>query len=345
MVGGTLRESAVVLVPQSFRNAKTYQVFIGQMLDFMAEDMAGVDPEHRPSPPRVDNFVARKTVGNFVDLATLATFHVSPMLLLALVGDIAYGSKAYLKELAEDLEARGVIEDASAIQQADDLLEAVASASQKTAQSLDTPPLSVEGLKETIRQTRESVAEIDPSVVLPKEDLDRLWERIRSTAKGEGVSPLAISGLIDTRDAGEARQGRHWVVVHRPCRQVPDKPPCPRSLPERAQRHQPRRILRLPVDGRPAIRERIVAELLHRTHYPHRGVHRHWRRRTNAARRRPLGGPYPQPTHTLDVIQARERHLLASTLLSQLRQMAHTDQAVLRPRFRRPGLKSVMRDQ
>ena len=131
VVGGTLRESAVFLVPQSFRNAKTYQVFIGQMLDFMAEDMAGVDPEHRPSPPRVDNFVARKTVGNFVDLATLATFHVSPMLLLALVGDIAYGSKAYLKELAEDLEARGVIDDASAVQQADDLLDAVASASQK----------------------------------------------------------------------------------------------------------------------------------------------------------------------------------------------------------------------
>ena len=196
VVGGTLRESATFLVPQSFRNAKTYQVFIGQMLDFMAEDMAGVDPEHRPSPPRVENFVARKTVGNFVDLATLATFHVSPMLLLALVGDIAYGSKAYLKELAEDLEARGVIEDAGAIQQADDLLDAVASASQKTAQSFDTPPLSVDGLKETIRQTRESVSEIDPSVVLPKEDLDRLWERIRSTAKGEGVSPLAISGLM-----------------------------------------------------------------------------------------------------------------------------------------------------
>ena len=196
VVGGTLRESAAILVPQSFRNAKTYQVFIGQMLDFMAEDMAGVDPEHRPGPPRVENFVARKTVGNFVDLATLATFHVSPMLLLALVGDIAYGSKAYLKELAEDLEARGVIEDAGAIQHADDLLEAVASASQKTAQSFDTPPLSVDGLKETIRQTRESVAEIDPSVVLPREDLDRLWERIRSTAKGEGVRPLAISGLM-----------------------------------------------------------------------------------------------------------------------------------------------------
>ena len=203
VVGGTLRESAAVLLPQSFRNAKTYQIFIGQMLDFMAEDMAGVDRAHRPGPPPIENYVARKTVGNFVDLATLATFHVSPMLLLALVGDIAYGSKAYLKELAQDLEARGVIDDAGAIQQADDLLDAIANTSQKTAQTFDTPPLSVDGVRETIRQTRESVAEIDPSIVLPKDELDSLWKRIRSTAKGEGVSPLHISGLMTLGTLGK----------------------------------------------------------------------------------------------------------------------------------------------
>lgn len=196
VVGGTLRESAAILVPQSFRNARTYRIFIGQMLDFMAEDMAGVDHEHRPGPPRVENYVARKTVGNFVDLTTLATLHVSPMLLLALVGDIAYGSKTYLKELAEDLEVRGVIEDAGAVRQADDLLDAVAEASQKTAQTFDTPPLSVDGLQDTIRQTRESVAEMNPARVIPKKELDRLWGRIRATAKGEGVSPLAVSGLM-----------------------------------------------------------------------------------------------------------------------------------------------------
>ena len=239
VVGGTLRESAAILVPQSFRNAKTYQVFIGQMLDFMAEDMAGVDPEHRPGPPRVENFVARKTVGNFVDLATLATFHVSPMLLLALLGDIAYGSKAYLKELAEDLEARGVIEDASAIGQADDLLDSVAQTSQKTAQVFDTPPLSVDGMRETIRQTRESITEIDPSKVLPREELDRLWERIRSTAKGQGVRPSDISGLMDPRYAGQDRQGRHRNAFHGPGRRIPGEPPRPRPLPGRTRRHQP----------------------------------------------------------------------------------------------------------
>ena len=200
MLGGTLRESAALLVPQSFRDAKTYQVFIGQMLDFMAEEMGGVDSAHRPDqgtrPPRVDNFIARKATGNFIELATLATLHMSPMLLLAVVGDVAYGSKAYLRELAEDLEAEGVIEDASAIGQADDLLDAVAATSHKTAQAFDTPPTSVEGLRETIRETRQSIADIDPSKVLPRAELDRLWEGIRSAAKLQGVRRLDVAGLM-----------------------------------------------------------------------------------------------------------------------------------------------------
>ena len=48
----------------------------------------------------VNHYVTRKAVGNFVDMASLATLHVSPLMLLAAVSDLAYGSQVYLKELA-----------------------------------------------------------------------------------------------------------------------------------------------------------------------------------------------------------------------------------------------------
>lgn len=196
VVGGTLRESAAALIPQTFRNARTYQVFVGQMLDFLAEDVGGVARPERSENARVENYVARKTVGNFVEMASLATIHVSPMLLLAIVSDIAYGSKTYLRELAEELEAQGVIRDAGAIQQVDDLLEAAASASNETAGAFDTPPLSVEGLKETVRQTRESLRGIDPAQILSEDEIRQLWERMQSVARRENTSPLAISGAM-----------------------------------------------------------------------------------------------------------------------------------------------------
>ena len=196
VIGGALRESAAALLPQTFRNARTYQLFIGQMLDFLAEDVGGVARADPTGDARVENYVARKTVGNFIELASLATLHVSPLLLLAIVSDLAYGSKAYLRELAEELQARGVISDAAAIRQVDDLLDAAASASEETAAAFDTPPLSIEGLRDTVRQTRESLRGIDPAQVLSEDEMRQLWDGMRSIARRENMSPLAISGAM-----------------------------------------------------------------------------------------------------------------------------------------------------
>ena len=196
IVGGALRESATVLLPQAFRDASTYRGFVGQMLDFMAEDMGGVERASERKDAPVERYVARKTVGNFVELASLATVHMSPMLILALVSDIAYGSRAYLSEFAQELEQRGVIEDADSIRKADDLLDAVADASQRTATAFDTPPLSVDELRQTIRETRDSLAELDIADVLPEVELRRLWDRMGAAAQRQGVSPFDISGLM-----------------------------------------------------------------------------------------------------------------------------------------------------
>lgn len=200
VLGGALRESAAVLLPQAFRDAKTYQVFVGQMLDFMAEDIGGVERAGGGAEEaRVAGYVARKTVGNFVDLASLATFHLSPMLLLAVVSDVAYGSKAYLRELAEELERRELIDNAASIDKADDLLQALADASRRTATAFDVPPLSVAGIKDTIRDTRDALAEVDARKVLPEIELQRLWEDMRNAARRQGVSPFDVSGLITLR--------------------------------------------------------------------------------------------------------------------------------------------------
>ena len=197
VVGGALRESTSLLVPQAFQTSKTYTIFVTQMLDFMVEDIGGVQrPEDGEGPPKIDNFVARKTIGNFVELAGLATFHLSPMTLLAIVSDVAYGSQTYLKELSDDLKKQGVIDQDSTIDHVDDLLVAVASASATTASAFDTPPLSVDGLRETISDTRKAVGQIDPTKVIPQAEMKRLWDDIHFQATSQGVDPLAVSSAM-----------------------------------------------------------------------------------------------------------------------------------------------------
>ncbi len=217
MVGGTLRESCDLLVPQAFRSGRTYSILVQQMLDFLAEDVGGVQRKAgADAGPQIENYVARKAVANFIDLAGLATLHLSPMLLLAVISDVAYGSQTYLRELADELKRQGVIAADSTVDHVDDLLAAVANATGTTALAFAVPPLSVEGLKKTIEDTRAAVRSIDPAGVLPQAETRRLWEEIHEVATSQGVSPLAISSamtLYSLRKVGTACRGALSTVT------------------------------------------------------------------------------------------------------------------------------------
>lgn len=213
VVGGAVREAAQTLVPQSFQDSKTYTVMVRQMLDYLVEDVGGVakvsaaDADtalaESPSPQQAKDFLARKAVGNFMEMAWLATLHVSPLTVMAVVSDVAYGSKTYLQELAVELKRQGVIDENSTIDHVDDLFEAVAHASGATAGVLDTPPLSVDGLKQTIAQTRQALAGIDPTTVLPQRELERFWEEIRQVATQEGVGMMEVSSAMTLHTLGK----------------------------------------------------------------------------------------------------------------------------------------------
>lgn len=210
VVGGALREAAQKLVPQAFQDSKTYTVMVRQMLDYLVEEVGNVAKQPGESqvaaaeqPNAAKDFLARKAVGNFMEMAWLATLHVSPLTVMAVVSDVAYGSQTYLQELAIELKKQGVIDEDSTIDHVDDLFEAVAHASSSTAGVLDTPPLSVEGLKQTIQQTRQSLANIDPSSVLPQRELERFWEEIRAVAGREGVGMLEVSSAMTLHSLGK----------------------------------------------------------------------------------------------------------------------------------------------
>lgn len=204
LVGGMLRESAALLVPQSFQSSRTYTVMVRQMLDFLVHDVGGVkNSAETPAETQVDNFVARKAVGNFVDLASMATLHVSPVMLLAVVSDVAYGSQVYLQELARELETQGVVADAKRIHHVNDLLSAVSDASAATSQVFNTPPLSVEALKQAIDETRSALAAPGGREMLPEAEVKRMWQEMRDISDREGVGLLAVSTAATLRSLNQ----------------------------------------------------------------------------------------------------------------------------------------------
>jgi hypothetical protein len=136
--------------------------------------------------------------------------------LLAVVNDVAYGSQTYLKELSAELKRHGVIDERSTIDHVDDLLAAVAGASGTMATAFDTPPLSVEGLRQTIDDTRNAVARMDPTKVIPQQELDRLWREMRELADREGVGIFDLSSAVTLSaldKIGHAGRGALSTVV------------------------------------------------------------------------------------------------------------------------------------
>lgn len=206
LAAGAAMETASLLIPQSFQSAKTYELVVKNSLGFLAHNVGGVESEEESPADDVtsgDDFMARKAVGNFVDLAGMATLHVSPVWLLAIVSDVAYGSSNYVQELASELREQGLIDDTSTIHHVDDVLNAIQDSSGNAASLFDTPPLSVEQLRATLEKTRESLTEVDYSGILPEAELRRYWHEMQEISVNNGVSLLGVSGALAMNTLGK----------------------------------------------------------------------------------------------------------------------------------------------
>ncbi len=207
LAGGFVRESANWLLPSAFRNSKSYSIFAQQMLDFVVNDIGGVrrvlsnSVKKEPNEPeqaqvQAQTYVARKTVGNLLDMSALATFHVSPLAVLAIFSDVAYGSQVYLRQLSQRLKEQGIIDKETTIDSAAELISALEQASGKAAEVFDRPPISIDGLRKTIEETQHAVNQIDPTKLLPKAEIDQMWRQMELAAAQQNASIWDVSATI-----------------------------------------------------------------------------------------------------------------------------------------------------
>ena len=226
LAGGLVRESANWLLPSAFRNSRSYSIFIQQMLDFVCNDIGGVRRMRSLSPTDSSSelseeeqaaqnqaFLARKTVGNLLDMSALATFHISPLTVLAVFSDVAYGSRHYLQQLSERLKSQHIIDEQTTIDSASDLLEALEKASASAAGVFDKPPISIEGLRRTIEETQAAIRQVDPTKLLPAAEIDQLWRQIDMAAKEQNASIWDVSATISLVALGNIQAISKGAIV------------------------------------------------------------------------------------------------------------------------------------
>ena len=193
IVGGLVNESAARLIPSAFRSSRSYTVFVQQALDMMVHDVGGVENANASDEEQQDSQLAQKAVGGLLDVAGAATLHLSPMTVLAVFNDLAYGSGHYLAKLSEELKKEGIIDQDSSIDHVSDLVQALQSSSGKAADVFDTPPVSIDGIRTTIEQLADEIGKADPRKLIPQNEVARMWQEMEDAATKADVGLWDIS--------------------------------------------------------------------------------------------------------------------------------------------------------
>jgi hypothetical protein len=196
VVGGTVHETAELLLPRLMRRSRLYEVSAKNLLRILVEGVGAVQgsstrPDAEAAAPNPGQLALRKGAGNVVELGSILAFGFSPLWILAAASDVTHGSRVYLRALEDELKAAGVIAADVDAKSVDDLLGVLEGTSGTTARLIDMPPLELAELRNTLSELRSEASQL-PS----QEELAQVYEGLRQEAELERGSLLEVSSGI-----------------------------------------------------------------------------------------------------------------------------------------------------
>ena len=193
VVGGTVHETAQVLLPRLIRRSRLYEVSAKNLLRILVEGVGAVEGSStaEPKAPEAGELAVRKGAGNVVELGSILAFGFSPLWIIAAAADVTHGSRVYLQALVDELKAAGVVAGEADVGSVDDLLGVLEGTAGRTARLIDLPPLEVEELKTSLEELRGEASEL-PS----PEELARVYRALRIQSAREDSSMLEVSSGV-----------------------------------------------------------------------------------------------------------------------------------------------------
>jgi hypothetical protein len=194
--GGAARELSEVLLPARVRRSRLYQSLVGSTLRFLIEQVGQIkgtydaDTESLPS-----DFLIRRAAGNVVELAGIASFHASPVWVLAALADVAGAGRELIGEMAEALQKEGLVPPGHKFHTVDQLLGGLERTAGRLTETVNTPPLDVASLRAEWAELRREASRL-PRASLPVDRLYSQWRELQQEAAAQGRSVLQLSSVM-----------------------------------------------------------------------------------------------------------------------------------------------------
>jgi hypothetical protein len=205
-----VREVGDVVIPKAIRGTQLYQNLVDTTLRFLIEQVGGVDGAYPSSEKLAEDFLARRTAGNVLELMGVVAFRASPVWVLAALADVAGAGRSLIPEIADELKAQGLLENDGEFTTVEQMLDGLERTSSRLASAVNTPPLDVASLRQEWTALRRDAASLAPASLPSRDAIKDVWNRLKSESAAQKRSVFEMSSMLALTAAGRIPQNLRW---------------------------------------------------------------------------------------------------------------------------------------
>jgi hypothetical protein len=192
---GVAREVGVLALPASVRRSQLYTNMVDATLRFLTEQVGGAeraaDGDELP-----ENFIARRTAGNAVEVLGIVAFRASPVWVLAALADLCGMGRHLMPEIADALKAQGLLEKDAEFTSVDEMLDGLEKTSARLASTINAPPLDVKGLRQEWATIKQEARSLQPSTLPSGEAIGAVWQQLKDESQRQQTTIFQTSSMM-----------------------------------------------------------------------------------------------------------------------------------------------------
>ena len=210
---GVVREVGDVGLPDAVRRSQLYRNVVDATLRFLIEQVGGVQGVDRGGEALPDNFLARRTAGNAVEVLGIVAFRASPVWVLAALADVCGIGRYLIPEIADALKAQGLLDKDAQFASVDQRLHGLERTSSRLAGTINAPPLDVPGLRQEWETIRAEAAGLRAASLPSRDAVANLWGQLKTEAARQDRSVFETSSMMALSAARAVPDRAHWLYA------------------------------------------------------------------------------------------------------------------------------------
>jgi hypothetical protein len=208
---GVAREVGEVALPAGIRRSQLYQNLVDATFRFLIEQVGGAEGVYSAEGALPENFLARRTAGNAVEVLGIVAFRASPVWVLAALADLCGMGRQLIPEMADALKTQGLLEPDRQFSSVDQVLDGLERTSSRLAATINTPPLDVAGLRKEWETIRNEVRGLQSASLPSRETIGNMWAQLKAESARQDRSIFETSSMMAVSAARSLPDGVRWL--------------------------------------------------------------------------------------------------------------------------------------